>query len=97
VWNADGVRTNIFAGCFGIRGMGNVAGNRGQALPSRPLDFPYYVARTKQGKVHAAAAFAKVKKRFGKPLVCVSSIGPGATNLRMVAAGQPLLIRFLIS
>lgn len=79
----DGVETPFFAGCFGIFGHGCVAGV-GEALLQFP-DFPYYQVRNEQGAVHAAAAFAKVKNRM-QTLACLSSIGPGATNMITGAA-----------
>ena len=73
----------FFAGCFGIFGHGNVAGI-GQALHQYP-EFKYYQARNEQAMVHAAAAFAKVKKRL-QAFACTTSIGPGATNMVTGAA-----------
>lgn len=79
----DGVETPFFAGCFGIFGHGCVAGV-GEALLSNP-DFPYYQVRNEQGAVHAATAYAKVKNRL-QTFACLSSIGPGATNMITGAA-----------
>jgi 3D-(3,5/4)-trihydroxycyclohexane-1,2-dione acylhydrolase (decyclizing) len=79
----DGVAQKFFAGCFGIFGHGNVGGI-GQALQQMP-EFPYYQVRNEQSGVHAAAAFAKVKNRL-QTMVCISSIGPGATNMITGAA-----------
>lgn len=79
----DGVETQFFAGCFGIFGHGCVAGV-GEALLQNP-DFRYYQVRNEQGAVHAATAFAKVKNRL-QTFACVTSIGPGATNMITGAA-----------
>jgi 3D-(3,5/4)-trihydroxycyclohexane-1,2-dione acylhydrolase (decyclizing) len=79
----DGVETPFFAGCFGIFGHGCVAGV-GEALLANP-DFRYYQVRNEQGAVHAATAYAKVKNRM-QTFACLSSIGPGATNMITGAA-----------
>lgn len=79
----DGREHRFFAGMFGIFGHGCVAGI-GEALQANP-DFPYYLCRNEQGGAHAAAAFAKTSRRL-RAMACVSSIGPGATNLVTAAA-----------
>lgn len=79
----DGVEHKFFAGALGIFGHGIVSGF-GQGLMQRP-DFKYIVTRNEQGSVHIAAAYAKVKNRLGA-FACVSSIGPGATNMVTGAA-----------
>lgn len=79
----DGVEAPFFAGVFGIFGHGIVAGV-GEALMENP-DFRYYQVRNEQGGVHAAAAYAKVKNRL-QTFACLSSIGPGATNMITGAA-----------
>ena len=83
----DGVEQPFFAGCFGIFGHGCVAGI-GQALQQYP-DFRYYQTRNEQAMVHTAAAYAKIKNRL-QTLACVSSIGPGATNMITGAAGATI-------
>src|SRR5712671_4120920 len=83
----DGREQQLFGGCFGIFGHGNVAGI-GQALQENP-DFPYYLSRNEQAMVHTAAAFAKMSNRL-RTLVCTSSIGPGATNMLTGAAGATI-------
>ena len=83
----DGVERPLFAGCFGIFGHGCVAGI-GQALEQYP-DFRYYQTRNEQAMVHTAVAYAKIKNRL-QTLVCVSSIGPGATNMITGAAGATI-------
>lgn len=80
----DGVEQPFFAGCFGIFGHGCVGGI-GQALQQN-LDFRYYQTRNEQAMVHTAAAYAKVKNRL-QTFACVTSIGPGATNMITGAAG----------
>lgn len=79
----DGERHPFFAGMFGIFGHGNVAG-LGQAL-EQDGDLRYYQARSEQGMVHAAVAFAKQHRRL-RAFACTSSIGPGATNMVTGAA-----------
>ena len=79
----DGEEMPFFAGCFGIFGHGCVAGV-GEALLENP-DFRYYQVRNEQGAVHAATAYAKVKNRM-QTFACLSSIGPGATNMITGAA-----------
>ncbi len=80
----DGEERPFFAGAFGIFGHGCVAGV-GQALQQNP-DFRYYQTRNEQAMVHAAAGFAKTKNRL-QTLACITSIGPGATNMVTGAAG----------
>jgi 3D-(3,5/4)-trihydroxycyclohexane-1,2-dione acylhydrolase (decyclizing) len=79
----DGQEQAFFAGAWGIFGHGNVAG-LGQALQQNP-DFRYYLCRNEQAAVHIATAFAKAKNRLAT-FACVSSIGPGATNMVTGAA-----------
>ncbi|MDR3267756.1 MAG: 3D-(3,5/4)-trihydroxycyclohexane-1,2-dione acylhydrolase (decyclizing) [Tannerella sp.] len=79
----DGKEHKFFAGALGIFGHGIVAGF-GQGLLQRP-DFKYIVTRNEQGSVHIAAAYAKAKNRMGT-FACISSIGPGATNMVTGAA-----------
>jgi len=83
----DGEVQNFFAGCFGIFGHGNVAG-LGQALQENP-DFMYYQSRNEQAMVHTAAAYAKMKNRLST-FACISSIGPGATNMITGAAAATI-------
>ncbi|OQC06296.1 MAG: 3D-(3,5/4)-trihydroxycyclohexane-1,2-dione hydrolase [Candidatus Hydrogenedentes bacterium ADurb.Bin101] len=83
----DGVELPFFAGCFGIFGHGCVAGI-GQALQQNP-DFRYYQIRNEQAMVHAASGYAKMKNRM-QTFACVSSIGPGATNMVTGAAGATI-------
>jgi 3D-(3,5/4)-trihydroxycyclohexane-1,2-dione acylhydrolase (decyclizing) len=83
----DGEEQPFFAGCFGIFGHGCVAGI-GQALQQNP-DFRYYQIRNEQAMVHAAAGYAKMKNRM-QTFACVSSIGPGATNMVTGAAGATI-------
>ncbi len=79
----DGVETRFFAGCLGIFGHGIVAGV-GEGLLENP-DFPFIMTRNEQGSVHIAIAYAKMKNRLGT-FACLSSIGPGATNMITGAA-----------
>ncbi len=79
----DGVEQRFFHGAWGIFGHGCIAGI-GQALQQYP-DFRYYQSKNEQASVHIAAAFAKTKNRMGT-FACVSSIGPGATNMITGAA-----------
>ncbi|UCF16236.1 MAG: 3D-(3,5/4)-trihydroxycyclohexane-1,2-dione acylhydrolase (decyclizing) [Phycisphaerales bacterium] len=79
----DGDQSALFAGCFGIFGHGCVSGI-GQALQQYP-QFRYYQTRNEQAMVHASAAYAKMKNRM-QTFACLSSIGPGATNMITGAA-----------
>jgi 3D-(3,5/4)-trihydroxycyclohexane-1,2-dione acylhydrolase (decyclizing) len=79
----DGKRQPFFAGCLGIFGHGCIAGV-GQALQQYPR-FKYYLTKNEQASVHIAAAFAKMSNRL-RAFACVSSIGPGATNMVTGAA-----------
>ncbi|MFN7935979.1 MAG: thiamine pyrophosphate-binding protein [Bryobacteraceae bacterium] len=79
----DGVEHRFFHGAWGIFGHGCIAGI-GQALQQHP-DFRYYQTKNEQASVHIAAAFAKTKNRMGT-FACLSSIGPGATNMITGAA-----------
>jgi 3D-(3,5/4)-trihydroxycyclohexane-1,2-dione acylhydrolase (decyclizing) len=79
----DGHQQAFFGGCFGIFGHGNVTGI-GQAL-HQDRSFPFYPCRNEQAMVHTATAYAKMSNRL-RTLVCISSIGPGATNMVTGAA-----------
>ena len=79
----DGKRQPFFAGCLGIFGHGCIAGI-GQALLQYPK-FRYINTKNEQASVHIAAAFAKMSNRL-RAFACVSSIGPGATNMVTGAA-----------
>jgi len=79
----DGVETKFFAGCLGIFGHGIVAGV-GESLMENP-DFRFIMTRNEQSSVHIATAYAKMKNRMGT-FACISSIGPGATNMITGAA-----------
>jgi 3D-(3,5/4)-trihydroxycyclohexane-1,2-dione acylhydrolase (decyclizing) len=79
----DGVENHFFAGCLGIFGHGIVAGV-GEGLMENP-DFRFYMTRNEQASVHIATAYAKMKNRLGT-FACISSIGPGATNMITGAA-----------
>ena len=79
----DGIESQFFAGCLGIFGHGIIAGV-GQGL-TQNTDFRYYMTRNEQSSVHIAMAYAKMKNRMGA-FACISSIGPGATNMLTGAA-----------
>src|SRR5919198_507884 len=83
----DGREFPFFAGVWGIFGHGNVAGI-GQALQQTP-EFRYYLTRNEQAMVHTATAFAKMNNRL-RTFACVSSIGPGATNMITGAAAATI-------
>ena len=79
----DRRRQPFFAGALGIFGHGCIAG-LAQALLQYPR-FRYINTKNEQGSVHMATAFAKMKNRL-QTFACVSSIGPGATNMVTGAA-----------
>src|SRR6185295_289358 len=79
----DGKRQRFFTGCLGIFGHGCIAGV-GQALLQYPK-FRYILTKNEQASVHIAAAYAKMSNRL-RTFACVSSIGPGATNMVTGAA-----------
>lgn len=79
----DGIENQYFAGCLGIFGHGIVAGV-GEGLLENP-DFRYIMTRNEQASVHIATAYAKMKNRLST-FACISSIGPGATNMVTGAA-----------
>jgi 3D-(3,5/4)-trihydroxycyclohexane-1,2-dione acylhydrolase (decyclizing) len=74
----------FFAGMWGIFGHGNVGGVA-EALQEVGPAFPYYLGRNEQAMVHAAIAYAKLKNRR-RAFACLTSIGPGATNMVTGAA-----------
>jgi len=84
----DGTETRFFAGLWGIFGHGNIGGVA-QAVQQLGGDFPYYLARNEQAMVHAATGYAKLANRLGA-FACLSSIGPGATNMVTGAASATI-------
>jgi 3D-(3,5/4)-trihydroxycyclohexane-1,2-dione acylhydrolase (decyclizing) len=80
----DGEENAFFAGCWGIFGHGNIGGVA-QALQQYGPEFRYYQTRNEQAMVHASIAYAKMKNRK-QTFACLSSIGPGATNMVTGAA-----------
>jgi 3D-(3,5/4)-trihydroxycyclohexane-1,2-dione acylhydrolase (decyclizing) len=80
----DGEEAPFFAGMWGIFGHGNIGGVA-EALQEAGPAFPYYLGRNEQAMVHAAVSFAKLKNRR-QAFACLTSIGPGATNMVTGAA-----------
>jgi 3D-(3,5/4)-trihydroxycyclohexane-1,2-dione acylhydrolase (decyclizing) len=80
----DGEENPFFAGCWGIFGHGNIGGVA-QALQQYGPGFRYYQTRNEQAMVMSAMAYAKMKNRK-QTFACLSSIGPGATNMVTGAA-----------
>jgi 3D-(3,5/4)-trihydroxycyclohexane-1,2-dione acylhydrolase (decyclizing) len=80
----DGEAQRFFAGCWGIFGHGNIGGVA-QGLQEAGPAFPYYLARNEQSMVHTAIGFAKMSNRR-RAFACLTSIGPGATNMVTGAA-----------
>lgn len=75
----DGVESKFVSGMFGIFGHGCVVGV-GQALEQGDHNLKFYQGKNEQNMALAAVAYAKQKDR--KAIIpCVSSIGPGATNM----------------
>ncbi|MDY3812584.1 3D-(3,5/4)-trihydroxycyclohexane-1,2-dione acylhydrolase (decyclizing) [Eubacterium sp.] len=75
----DGVESKFVSGIFGIFGHGCVVGV-GQALEQGGHNLKFYQGKNEQNMALAAVAYAKHKDR--KAIIpCVSSIGPGATNM----------------
>ena len=80
----DGETNPFFAGMWGIFGHGNIGGVA-EALQEVGPEFRYYLGRNEQAMVHAAVAFSKLKNRR-QAFACLTSIGPGATNMVTGAA-----------
>lgn len=75
----DGVESKFVPGMFGIFGHGCVVGV-GQALEQGGHSLKFYQGKNEQNMALAAVAYAKQMDR--KAIIpCVSSIGPGATNM----------------
>lgn len=80
----DGVENKFVNSIFGIFGHGCVTGV-GEALEFTEHNLRFYQGKNEQAMALAAMAFAKQKNR--KEIIpCVSSIGPGATNMVTAAA-----------
>lgn len=84
----DGVTERFFAGCWGIFGHGNIGGVA-QGLQQAGPAFPYYLARNEQSMVHSAIGFAKLTNRR-RAFACLTSIGPGSTNMITGAAAATI-------
>ncbi len=84
----DGVENPFFAGLWGIFGHGNIGGVA-QAVQQAGPRFPYYLTRNEQAMVHAALGYAKLRNRLGA-FACLTSIGPGATNMVTGAASATI-------
>ena len=84
----DGRRHRFIAGVWGIFGHGNVAG-LGQAIEEYGdvVGLPYYRPQNEQAQVHIAHAFAKYHDRL-RAFACISSVGPGATNMITAPPGR---------
>jgi 3D-(3,5/4)-trihydroxycyclohexane-1,2-dione acylhydrolase (decyclizing) len=84
----DGTENQFFAGLWGIFGHGNIGGIA-QAVQQHGSSFPYYLSRNEQAMVHAAVGYAKQTNRL-RAFACLSSIGPGATNMVTGAASATI-------
>lgn len=82
----DGKEHKFVNGVFSIFGHGCCVG-MGEALADTRKDHRLRVfqGRNEQGMANAAVAYAKQKNRLGI-MPCLSSIGPGATNMITAAA-----------
>ncbi len=81
----DGERQRFVQGVWGIFGHGNVSGLSQAIHEYGGPGLPYYQPFNEQAQVHAAAGFAKAKRRLAT-MACTTSIGPGATNMITGAA-----------
>ncbi|NLJ95463.1 MAG: 3D-(3,5/4)-trihydroxycyclohexane-1,2-dione acylhydrolase (decyclizing) [Clostridiaceae bacterium] len=80
----DGIENKFVNGMFAIFGHGCVTGI-GEALENMDHNLTFYQGKNEQGMALAAMAYSKQKDR--KEIIpCVSSIGPGATNMVTAAA-----------
>src|SRR5262245_51866441 len=79
----DGREIPFFAGVWGVLGQGNGA-VIGKALQDHP-GFHFFHARDEQAQCHIATAYARMSNRL-RTFACMSSIGPGATNMVTGAA-----------
>lgn len=87
----DGIESKFVSGIFGIFGHGCVVGV-GQALEQGGHNLKFYQGKNEQNMALAAVAYAKQMDR--KAIIpCVSSIGPGATNM-VTAWAAPLPTAF---
>ena len=84
----DGTTERFFAGCWGIFGHGNIGGIA-QGLQQAGPEFPYFLARNEQSMVHTSIGFAKLHNRR-RAFACLTSIGPGATNMVTGAAAATI-------
>ena len=84
----DGVENPFFAGLWGIFGHGNIGGVA-QAVQQAAPDFRYFLTRNEQAMVHAAVGYAKLRNRLSA-FACLTSIGPGATNMVTGAASATI-------
>lgn len=81
---ADGERTRLIGGVWGIWGHGNVPGFS-QAMEECGDDLPFHQPKNEQAMVHAALGYAKAMRRRST-MACSASIGPGAANMLTGAA-----------
>ena len=75
----DGEETKFVEAMFGIFGHGSVIGI-GEALENMEHSLTFHQGKSEQGMALAAMAYAKQNNRL-KIIPCISSIGPGATNI----------------
>jgi len=80
----DGAQSKYVNNIFGVFGHGCVVGV-GQALEQGGHQLRFLQGKNEQNMALAATAFAKQKNRR-EIIPCVSSIGPGATNMVTAAA-----------
>ena len=85
----DGVENRFFAGLWGIFGHGNIGGIA-QASSSTDADFPLLPAAQRAGDGPRRRRLREAQATGSGAFACLSSIGPGATNMVTGAASATI-------